>query len=204
MSLRDALLAKGLVSKKDAKRVERELAEQRRAEQGQQRRKHELQAEEEARRQAEEQARQQALVERRRLAEAQRVDAERRLQVLQLLTGNRQRPGTGQAFWHRSADGRRLVRTTVSSGTAFQLRCGELAIAALDRGLGPEYVVIPKRTALRLEGLAPEVLVFFVSDPSGLSDPALRFAEPLGEPSLRPHRATEADLRRLRGAPPAG
>ena len=46
------------------------------------------------------------------------------------------RAGTIEHFW--------------SSGVAFQLRCGEAALAWLDHGSRGEVVVIPKRAALRL------------------------------------------------------
>jgi uncharacterized protein YaiL (DUF2058 family) len=198
VSLRDQLLAKGVVSKKDAKRVDRELKQERRAEQGARNSKAELEAEERARREAEEQARFEARRRERLEIEARKEAAEKELRVRNLLTANQLRPGHGQPFWHSELGGSRLLRMDVSSGTAYQLRCGEAAIAAHQRPGWLEYVVISRKAASKLLEIAPERLVFFVQDTSGISEPDLAFLARRWDTSLLPHRATERDLERFR------
>src|SRR5690606_9409776 len=133
-SLRDQLLAKGLVSKKDAQRVGRELKHERKKDQASRKSKAELEAEERAARAAEAERARAELAARRRESEAKRVAEERPRRARDLVAGNRVRPGRGQPFFHRLPDGRHLGRIEVSSGTAYRLRCGELALAWLDRG----------------------------------------------------------------------
>lgn len=198
MSLRDQLLAKGLASKKQARKAARELKAKRRAEQGSRRSKRELQqASEQAAREAE-----QAEQDRRRAAraaqtEAQRV-AERALRIRNILIGNRMRPGQGHRFWHRSPDGRYLSELQVSSGMAYKLRCGEVAIARFDHQGWSEAVLIPAAAAAKLRELAPELILFSVEDTTGLSAPELALHQRDWPTELGPHRATEADLARLR------
>lgn len=195
MSLRDQLVAKGLASKKDARRVERELKDQRRAEQGSRQAKSATEAEQRARAKAEAEARHAEKLAERRAIEARREAAERALRVKNLLDGNRLRPGSGQPFWHRSLDGRHLLRMDVSSGTAWQLRSGEAAIAGIERhGNHVEYVVVPRKTALVLREFAPEHLVFHNDDTEGLSAPDLDFLRRQWEPSLAARRARAEDL----------
>lgn len=189
MSLRDQLLAKGLVSKKDAQRVGRELKEERRQAQGQRRSKSELEAEERAARAEEAERARAEVLARRQEQEARRIALELPRRVRDLVRGNRIRPGRGQAFFHRGPDGVHLARTEVSSGTAYRLRCGELALAWLRPSSGDgEVVVIPRVTAERLLEIDPGAVLFLVSDTAGISDPAEAFAPRTWEPDLRAHR----------------
>ena len=200
MSLRDQLLAKGVVSKKRARQLDREAKKDRKADQGSRDKQRALEREARARAQAAAEAERARRLAERKEREALREAAERDLQIRNLIAGNRLRPGRGQRFWHRSADGTRLVETQVSSGMAFQLRCGEVALAVLHHGTFTEIVPIPARAADKLFALAPDRIVFWVRDPTGLSDPALGFHQPDPDPSLRARRATEADLARFRAA----
>lgn len=200
-SLRDQLLQKGLVTKKQAQRVNRELKDERKVEQAQRKSKSELKAEEDALRAAEEAE----LVARRKAErderEARKDALERELRVRNLVSGNRVRPGRGQLFWHRSFTGPELLRVEVSTGMAYELRSGQAGIAALRRSWEAtevEYVVISRKAALVLLELAPEHLVFFVEDVAGISDAAEAFLERRWEASLGARRATAADLERFR------
>ena len=205
MSLRDQLVAKGLVSKKKAKRVNRELKEARKADQGAKRRKSALAREAQQAREAEAEARLARRREERERTEAQREAIERRLRIKNLISGNSQRPGAGQPFWHRSIDGRYLLRMAVSSGTALQLRRGEAAIAALPRpGDWMDYVIIPRHAAVRLEAFAPEHLVFFNHDAVGIAEPDAAPLVRQWEPSLQARRARPEDLDRWRQAVASG
>jgi uncharacterized protein YaiL (DUF2058 family) len=200
VSLRDQLVAKGIVSKKDARKVDRELKEQRRAEQGSRKRKSATEREARARAEAEAEARREERIAERRELDARREVAERALRVKNLIEGNRLKTGTGQAFWHRSLDGRLLLRLDVSSGTAWQLRSGEASIVAVERLGAVDYAVIPRRAALVLQDIAPERLVFHHPDPmapegpDGLDDPSLDFLRREWEPSLAAHRARPGDV----------
>ncbi len=196
MSLRDQLLAKGLASKKDVQRVERQLKHERREAQGSRRSQSEVEAERQAAARAEAEAKAEALRQQRRQAEAHRLAVERELRARDLVAANQVRRGAGQPWWYRRADGT-IGRTEVSSGVAHQLRCGELALAELARASGTEVVALRREAALRLLDVAPERLLVFVRDTAGISDPSERFLE-RSEPSLRPRRATPADLEGLR------
>jgi uncharacterized protein YaiL (DUF2058 family) len=188
VSLRDQLLAKGLASKKDAQRVGRELKDVRRKDEGARKSLGELEAEERAARAAEAERARAELAERRRRAEAERMAEELPRRARDLVAGNRVRPGRGQTFFHRGPDGKHVGRVEVSSGTAYRLRCGELALAWLDRGTFSEVVVIPRAAADQLLELAPELVLFLVTDTAGISDRAEAFAERTWEPDLRARR----------------
>ena len=131
-SLRDQLLAKGLVSKKQAQRVDRELKDERRAEQAIRKSKFELRTEEAATRaaaEAEAAARRKA---ERDARETRKEAVERELRVRNLLAGNRLRPGRGQPFWHRSFDGRQALRIEVNQELQGLERFLDQAIGELD------------------------------------------------------------------------
>ena len=197
-SLRDQLVAKGLTSKKRARKASRELKAQRKAEQGSRKKKREAEAEAAAAEAAEAEAERTERLAQRKAREATRDAAEHALRVRNLLAGNRVRPGSGHRFWHRSLDGRHLQEMQVSSGMAYQLRCGEVALAHFDHGTWSETVLLPKRAALKLHALAPQLLLFFVEDATGLSAPDLAFHQRTWDPEFGPRRATAADLERFR------
>lgn len=207
MSLRDQLLAKGLVSKKKAKQTDRALKSERRAAQGARKKKRELQREAEAARALEAEAAEQA---RRALAEAQRdrqAEVERPLRVRNLLLGNRMPLGRGQRFWHRTPHGTTIAETQVSSGLAQRLRSGDVALAWLAEHTGRSdatqgtVVAVPRRAAEAIRELQPEVVLFLVDDREGLAAPELGFHQRTWEPDLRARRATSADLRRAAESP---
>lgn len=192
LSLRDQLLAKGLASKRDAQRVERELQQSRRAQQGNRRSKSELEAEQRAAEQAALQEQARARAERRAAADAAREAWMRGVRARDLVAAHRQRRGSGQPWWIRRPDGT-VERTEVSSGVAHELRAGTSALVELARASGVELVVVPAEVARRLAEIAPERIVVWVTDTVGISDPAERFLERT-EPTLRPRRATPHDL----------
>ena len=199
MSLRDQLVAKGLVSKKKARQLNREQKEERRQAQASRKKKKHLQREAAAQAAAEAEAKEQQRREARRATQAERDALEQRLQVRNIVLGNRMPLGRAQRFFHRGPDGRTVVASQVSSGLAFKLRCGEAALARLDHPTWVEVVAVPRRAAERLHALAPDQLLFFVEDPTGLSAPDLQFHQRDWEVELGPHRATAEDLARFRG-----
>ncbi len=183
MSLRDQLLKAGIASKKEARRADREKKEARKKAQATRRKKREVQAEEAARLEAErEAARAEALAERRRV-EAEREAAERENRIRQLVRGNRLGARGPVIFHFVGRDGRRVHRLSVNDRIAWQLRCGEVAIAA-DPDTEDDYVVIPARAAEKLEAVAPELVVFRVTDTRGISAPEEAFLERQWEPTL--------------------
>ena len=195
MSLRDQLLAKGLVSKKRAKHIDRELKKDRKKKQSRRKKKkqaeREQQAAEEARLEAEKERRSAA---RRAAAEARELQ-ETITRIRSLILGNRIRSRGRVPYWHRARrDGTELRRLEVHERVAWKLRAGELAIAALPRGLGeePDYHVINAGAARELLEVAPDTIVTFVTDTAGISAPDERFLEPEWEISLRPHRVRDA------------
>lgn len=203
MSLRDQLLKKGLVSKKQARDAERALKAERKQQQGNRRKKHLVRAETQAEQEA---AREQAAAARRarRLERDEaKSQVERALQIRNLMLGNRVAARGSQPFWHRSASGEQLLRMSVSLGVAEQLRRGELCIAAFDHGNRIEYLVIRVAAADRLEELGSKAVVFRVRDLSGISAPEEHFLVRTWETDLRPHRhRAAADRPTASGAGP--
>ena len=197
MGLRDQLIAKGLASKKRGREVERELKQSRKTEQGRKKKQRAVAAEERA---AAERFESQRREERARARDAYaraRAETERVLRIRQIVLGNTLPAGGKHAFYHRSVDGRHLCRLEVPEPVAFQLRCGDLAIAGIETGRGTaRYCVIPARAARTLEELAPDVLVHWVhqdgSAALGLSDPALALSSRDWDPDLRAHRHRES------------
>ncbi len=200
VSLRDQLLAKGLASKKDVQRVERELKHDRRDQQGARKPKSVLEAEQRAQAQAEAAAREEQRRLQRLEAAARRDAVEHELRARNLIDAHRTRRGTGQPWWLRTPEGT-LERTDVSSGVAQQLRAGEVALVRLVRASGDDVVVLPREAALRLLAFAPERVLFLVRDTTGISDAAERFLARSWEPSWSARRATPADLERFRRKP---
>lgn len=191
MSLRDQLVAKGLASKKDARRVTQELRADRKQTQGSRRSQAEIDAEERARVAAEhaERTRRKALE--RKAREEAREAAELAGRVRQIIRTNAVRSRGAYRFYHRAMDGRHLHRLEVSERVAFKLRCGEAAVAALPDGPEPEYLVISERAAQKLAEIAPHLVVHWTRDTRGLADAAETLYRPESAISLVPHRLRE-------------
>lgn len=191
MSLRDALLAKGLVDAKRARKLDREAKEERRARQGSRGRQHE---EEEARRAAEaatEAARVEQARQDREAAAAAREAHELVHRVRRIILDNRLGGRGAVPFFHRVGTTGRIHRRQVSDELARDLRVGRAGIACLLRDDGTwEHHVVGERAARKLAEIAPEALVHWVGDDADLLDPSEVFLPPLGEPSLRPHRVS--------------
>ena len=188
MSLRDQLLKKGLVSKKQAREANRELRKARKHRQGARQKKKTLEAEE----QAAAAARAAETLEQRRQRRLEREEAkaqvERALRIRHLVWGNRVRVAGKQPFWHRSATDGLLLRMEVSLRAAEQLRRGELAIAAFDHGTRVEYVVIRSEAAHTLKQLGASCVVFLVEDRKGILEPDEAFLSRTWDTDLRPRR----------------
>lgn len=197
MSLRDQLLAKGVVSKKDVRRVEQDLRAQRKQDQGARRALSEVEAERRAAQKAEEEAERERRLTERREREARREAEESRLRLRQLIRGNAIRSRGPFRYFHRTVDPStepptplpRLGRIDISERVAFKLRCGECGIAALVEPTRPvEYVVVSARAVARLEEFAPWSVVAFTRSTEGISDPSEALWKPEWDISLVPHR----------------
>lgn len=196
MSLRDQLLKAGLVDKKKARKVNRELKSQRKQAQGSKESKQERQA-----RQARERAerRERELAERQaRQAEAEAArEAELRVRLLSSLVKTYQvhHRGGPQAFWHPSACGRFLHRLWLSESLAHDLRAGSLAVAWVgDDAADPDdYVLLRDRAALRIREVVPERVLFFNAEAPDATDPALELHPRNLPPSEPPYRARRVE-----------
>ena len=180
VSLRDQLLKAGIVDKKKVQQAERDQKQARRLQQGHR----EKQAEREARAEAEQAARleaeRQQRQDERRAREQAREAAERLRQVDNLLRHHAlpaPRGGT-QRFWYRSPDGRQALRLTLPERLAVELRAGRLALAWHGSPASPTVILIPRDTALRVERLLPERLLFFNLQAPPPDDPSLALADP--------------------------
>jgi uncharacterized protein YaiL (DUF2058 family) len=199
MSLRDQLLAKGLVSRKDVRRVEQELRSDRKQTQGARRGAAEVAAEERAAQVAAEQAERDRRLRERKDRELAREIEENRLRLRQMIRSNAIRSRGPFRYFHRTLDtstsppqvSANLGRMDVSERVAFKLRCGEVGIAAFaEEGRPVEYVVVSARALGRIEEFAPWSVVTLTRDTSGISDASEALWKPEWEISLQPHRLT--------------
>ena len=191
MSLRDQLVAKGLVSKKEKRRVDRSKKRERKKKQGTRARKSVERREVALASEAERAIRLRERALTRKLREAEREAIERTYRIRQIITGNTLRTRGKRVYWHRALEGPGIPSLRVSERAAYKLRCGEAAIAGLRLGEDAEveYRVISARAAARLEELgAGDVIVSWVRDVTGIGEPSEAFLEPDWEISLIPHR----------------
>jgi uncharacterized protein YaiL (DUF2058 family) len=199
MSLKDALLAKGLVTKKDARRANQEIRKQRKQARGKQRKKNLVQAEAEDERSR---AREEALRVRgdaRRKRETEHAQRELGPRIKQVILSNRIAARGSLVFHHRAWKTSQILRLCVSEGVARQLRVGDAGIVALDEAT---YVVVGKSALEKLEALDASRIAFWVDSPGGEADPAealcTRPDEESRTPDFRPRRASAVDIERLR------
>ncbi len=171
MSLRDSFLKAGLVSKKDAQRVEQELRKEQKKAQGNQETKAEREKREAAEIEAARKAREEELIRRRIEANERQRREILEISPRQILRAHRirYRPGP-QKFWFRSPKPPEIWRLDLPEGLAYDLRCGFVALAWCD-DQNPEVLIVDREAAARVRELRPELLLFwneFGADP----DPA--------------------------------
>jgi uncharacterized protein len=180
MSLRDQLLAAGVVSAKQKRAAERDLKRKRKSKQARRARKGDLARDE--RTQAEE-ARREAVaakLARRREAQQAREAAARRLRANQIAEHHAllSKPGPHR-FWHHTPSGLVLNRLDLPRKLAEQLRLGRLAVVWSEQFGEPSYRVVTREVAERLRGILPERVLFLNETPPDPADPAEQLAEPL-------------------------
>lgn len=182
MSLRDALLKAGKVSKKDAQQARTEARKKRKKKKG-----HVIEAEQrdaaierDAARRAERDAENRARAEQERQA---RVAHERDAQIRNLIQAWTRRPNPkARRVWHFVRSNGHIGRTTVDQRIAAELEFGSAAIVELpsDRS---EVRIVAVEGVRKLAGLYGEGIRFFLGD-GGPSDPLVR-------PAPYPRRPTE-------------
>jgi uncharacterized protein YaiL (DUF2058 family) len=188
LSLRDQLLAKGLVSKKQAAKAKRDLKRSRKNSQGHQKKKRVV-AEEEK-----EAARHESAVkEAARLVAAQarkRAEAEmqRAIALRKIVLGQRIGVRGPLRFHHRPLLGTAVVRQQVSEAAARALRAGAMGIVAM-RGREVEYFVLARAAVQEVLKLAPALVVFFQPDGDGADDTEFAFTERTWDADLRARRS---------------
>jgi len=199
VSLKDAFLAKGLVSKKDVRRADKEARKRRKHEKGKQRKKKLVQAEaEEERVQSREEAnRLRGEARRKREVEQQQRDLEPRIR--QIIHSNRIGARGSIVFHHRGWRSSQILRIAVSEDVAKQLRRGAAGVVALDIDT---YVVVGKRALVKMQGLDASRIVFWaeldavdIDLPAALTQLAHDESRQI---DFRPRRATAADIEKFR------
>lgn len=172
MSLRDALLKSGKVSKKDAQKAAT-AARKERKQKGGHRIEAEVSAEQRARDEARRAEQAEANRERARQLEAERQEHERLMRVRNLITAWGRRPSPrASRRWHFVRSNGRIGFVVVDRTLAAELEYGGAAIVEVPEH--PEDVrVVGAEGVKKLAGLAPEVIRFYVGQ-GGPSDPLVR------------------------------
>lgn len=192
MSLRDQLVAKGLVSDKRKRDVERQLKQERKNNQGNKRKLREEQAEARARAEAEEAARRDAAARARAEASAAREAHEHVHRVRQIITSRRIGGRGPTRFFYRVGDTRQIGRLSLPDALVRDLRTGKVAVAGFfDEAGRPVAHLVPRVTAEKLAEVAPEALWHWSRDGGALDDPSQGPLRVTWEPSLRARRVTE-------------
>lgn len=188
MSLRDQLLAKGLVSQKQARASDQQAKRERKEAEGHQRRAHEVRAEEEARRTAEREAEARRKAEVRKANELRAEAEHHAVRVRQIVLANRLGGRGPIRYHHRRVDSPRLGVLMLNERLAFSLRAGMAGVAAVVEEQGVSYHVVTRRAAEKLAQVAPEALVAWVQDTQGISHPAEAFEARTWEADFRARR----------------
>lgn len=180
MSLRDALLKSGAVSKKQAQASERQARRERNKKKGNRKKQKALRAEEAAAASAQREAQlAERVAARRALREAQEAAA-RTHRARQLIRqhGFEGVRGGPVRFHHRGLAGGGLHRMELPWSVARALREGRMAIAGLSHPFSEqiEYYIVPLHVVERLESVLPEAVVFH-NDPPPAESPELGFID---------------------------
>jgi uncharacterized protein YaiL (DUF2058 family) len=199
VSLRDQLLAKGLVSKKRARALDRESKKERRRKQGSKKKRRQLEAEAEAEAASAAEAHESRMRQRREAAQAHEAH-EHRFRVRDIVRNNRLAVRGPIPFHFRIPGTDRVGTMFVSLTAARELRVGRAAIAGfqeLDDAW--TWMVVAARAAQKLETVEPGALGHWVTDNSHLTDPSEGLLQRTWESQLGPHRVRdEAELAALR------
>lgn len=173
-SLRDQMLKKGVVTKKQVKAVEHEIrqqvAEQRKLEQqGREADTLDASAEEAARARGEKAARDREL---NRQRDAERLRKEREAQARDLVLAHSLKTGKGD-IEHHFTDGGKVKSLHVPQEVHLRIGYGQLGIVVMDGA----YHVLPRDAALKVADRMPEA-VLVLNDPPEKADPDDPYAVP--------------------------
>lgn len=159
MSLRDALLKSGAVSKKKVQQTNRELKKERKKKQAHREKKVVVETRQQQAEAAEKEARRQARLQARQESQAEASARGRALRVRHIVKGNAIQVRGGPVRFHHLDHERRLaLKWNLPWSIAHGLRKGQYAIALLEQPYQePEYVIIDRESALKV----PSALLFF-------------------------------------------
>lgn len=178
MSLRDQLLAAGLVDKKAARKANQEQEAERRAARGERERRAEVEKRAAEASRQEREARQASQIEVRKAREREATARDQQRRVSNLLRDYQVRVrGGNQPFWHRAPDGVHLHRLLMHERLAWDLVAGVCAISWTGDPLDPSYVLISDAVARRVSALEPGRVLFHNTERPDPADPSER---PLG------------------------
>ena len=113
----------------------------------------------------------------RAVREQKTIEDLRKRQVSQLLNHHRQRFRKGDhPFWHCTVDGTYVHKIFVPTRLAWELRAGAMAIAAMGNltHSEPEYVVVTREVARKVQEQEPERVVFLNETAPDKDDPSER------------------------------
>ena len=195
MSLRDQLLAKGLATKKDARKANRDLKKKRKQKQAKREKRNVLEARERDSAQAAQSKKQEERQIARKEREAEREVGEQSLRVKQIIMGNRIAHQGRTIFHFKKSCKRRIGRLEVSEKVAWMLRCGEAAIARYKDNGAEVHAVVSAKAARRVLEIETEAILFFTEDTAGISEADEAFLKPTWESSLHPHRVRHGDAK---------
>lgn len=193
MSLRDQLLAKGLASKKDVRRVDAQAKRDRKQQEGARQRKHVEQRQREAELAAARAAKVAEVRAARIAAMTERERTTRALQLRQIVTSNRLRVAGPRRYAIRLGETTQIVTLHVVESAAMALRRGDLAVVR-DAGSAQGVAIVSREAAARLLSLAPELVVWWVRDVEGISSPEEAFCDRTWSPDLRARRASNSAM----------
>lgn len=188
MSLRDQLLSKGLATKKQARKNNRDARRDRKQRQGRRDKSSVERAEQAAQaKHSKEEAKEQKASQ-RRAREEETSAKEQGERVRQMIEANKITAPGRTSFYHRRLNSGSIRRMELSPKICWMLRCGEAGVAGYKVGDREVYQVVPKKAALRIRTLSEATLVFLVEDTNGISEPDEAFLVKKWDASLQPHR----------------
>ncbi|MAA79804.1 MAG: hypothetical protein CL916_11140 [Deltaproteobacteria bacterium] len=175
MSFKDQLFKAGLITKKQLRKLNQDEKMERKRKKGTKRKKLVEQAEARAKAKKEKAERLVKIRAERAVREKATMESLKLRQVQQLLNHHRQRFSKGQQiFWHKTIEGTHVHKLWIPSRLAWDLRSGAMAIVAMGKIEDPEYVVIPRDIARRIQDIEPHRVVFLNETPPDENDPAER------------------------------
>lgn len=175
MSFKDQLYKAGLITKKQLRQLNQDEKMDRKRKKGNKRKKLVEQAEARAKAKKEKAERLAIIRKDRAVREKATMEALKIRQVQQLLNHHRQRFRKGQqTFWHKTITGTHVHKLCIPTRLAWDLRAGAMSIAAMGHRSDPQYVIVPRDIARKVQEIEPDRIVFLNESPPDENDPAER------------------------------